>query len=218
MKTLVIIPGKNEARSIRRVVSAVRAQGWPVLVIDDGSTDLTASEATAAGATVLRHVINRGQGAALRTGIRYALKNGYDATVFFDADGQMEPAEIGMMVQKIEQGYEVVLGSRFAGKTIGISKMRTIVLKLGLLFMRLSTGLKLTDTHNGFQAWNRSALERLELCQDRQAYASEVLYEVSRLKLNYTEVPVTISYITTRPSQSLFTAFMIIWDLLVKRA
>ncbi len=220
MKTLVIIPAKNEALSIDKVVFDVRQAGYEVLVVDDGSTDTTATVAQSAGALVLRHIINRGQGASLRTGIAYALDNGYEAVVFFDADGQMLASEIPLLVNRLEnERLDVVLGSRFLGSAENIPLIKIITLGLALLFTRKTTGLKLSDTHNGFQVWRREALEQLQLCQDRYAYASEVLHEIARLNLRYQEVPVTIRYTeySKIKGQSIWGVFSIIWDLYIKR-
>lgn len=220
MKILVLIPAKDEGTKIAEVVMAVRAFGYDVLVIDDGSRDNTATLAISAGAYVVSHCLNRGQGAALKTGIAYALSHGYDVVVFFDADGQMASEEIGLMVNILqEKSCDVVLGSRFMGVAIDMPWAKKITLKLALLFTRLITGLKLTDVHNGFQAWRSSALRQIDLRQDRQAYASEVLQEIADRKLHYVEMPVTIRYTTYSKSkgQSILNAFNILWDLIIKK-
>ena len=222
MKVAVIIPAKNEAKKIAEVVRGIKnlpAGGYDVIVIDDGSTDDTARESAAAGAVVLRHLINRGQGAAIRTGINHALVNGHGAAVFFDADGQMEPAEIPLLLDKLNSGYDVVLGSRNIGRTFNMPLGKKIVKKIALIFTRLTTGLKLTDTHNGFQAWTMEALNRIILIQDRFAYASEVLEQIAKHGLKYCEMPVTITYseYSKRKGQSIMGAINIIFDLLIKR-
>lgn len=222
MKAAVIIPAKNESKKIAAVIWEIKnlpAQDYEVIVIDDGSTDATASLAAEAGAVVLRHLINRGQGAAIRTGIRHVLKNGQTAAVFFDADGQMEAAEIPLLLEKLSNGYDVVLGSRNLGKTYNMPLSKRIVKKIALSFTSLTTGLKLTDTHNGFQAWTAEALGRITLAQDRFAYASEVLDQIAKHDLKYCEVPVTITYseYSKQKGQSLWGAINIIIDLLIKK-
>jgi len=219
MEILVIIPAKDEQEKIVEVVREIIQVGWPVLVVDDGSIDDTASRAKAAGAAVVRHPLNRGQGAALKTGIDYALANDFDQVVFFDADGQMMATEIAKVVLPLAEGYEVVLGSRFLGQAKAIPWLKLLTLKMALGFTRLNTGLKLSDTHNGFQAWQVSVLKKINLTQDRQAYASQLLQEISRHKLKYKEVPVTIVYTdySKRKGQSVFNAFNILWDLIIKR-
>ncbi|MFA6593830.1 MAG: glycosyltransferase family 2 protein [Candidatus Buchananbacteria bacterium] len=220
MKLAIIIPAYNEAEKISSVVLAVKAAQPEslIIVVDDGSGDATAELAASAGADVLRHKINRGQGAALKTGVEYAFRRYIDAAVFFDADGQMEPSEIKLLAAELSQGYDVVLGSRNLGRALNMPLAKKIAKKLALYFTRFTTGLKLTDTHNGFQAWTSGSLKRLNLGQDRQAYASEVLHEIKRLKLKYCEVPVTIRYTgySIKKGQSIWNAFGILWDLLIK--
>ncbi len=222
MKVAVIIPAKNEAKKIAEVVRGIKSlpsENYDIIVIDDGSADDTAKIAAEAGAIVLRHLINRGQGAAIRTGINYALRNGQGAAVFFDADGQMEPAEIPLLVAKLNSGYDVVLGSRNTGRVINMPLSKKIVKKVALIFTRLTTGLKLTDTHNGFQAWSAQALSRITLAQDRFAYASEILEQIAKHGLKYCEVPVTITYseYSKRKGQSILGAINIVIDLLIRR-
>lgn len=220
MTTLIIIPAYNEGEKIAEVIKNVKAQNFDVLVIDDGSTDNTAIIAEKAGAKVLRHLLNRGQGAALKTGIDYVLNQNYEAVVFFDADGQMQAAEINKLLAPLFLGqFEAVLGSRFLGQAKNIPVAKLITLKLALLFTRLLTGLKLTDVHNGFQAWSAGALAKINLTQDRQAHASEILNEIKKQKIKYREMPVTISYTAYSKSkgQSVFNAFNILWDLIFKR-
>jgi len=105
------------------------------------------------------------------------------------------------------------------GQAKSIPRLKLLTLKLALYFTRLNTGLKLSDTHNGFQAWQISALKKINLTQDRQAYASQLLQEISRHKLKFKEVPVTIFYTdySKGKGQSVFNAFNILWDLIIKK-
>jgi glycosyltransferase involved in cell wall biosynthesis len=220
MKTLILIPAYNEGSAIVDVVNKVVSSGREVLVVDDGSTDNTPELAKNSGAVVLKHKINRGQGAAILTGVEYARKHHYEIVVFFDADGQMQVSEIDKVASPVVAGKCLVsLGSRFLGRADNIPISKLITLKLALLFTRLTTGLKLSDTHNGFQAWHMSALDSINLTQDRQAYASELLQEISEHEIKYQEVPVTITYTSYSKSkgQSIFNAFNILWDLIIKR-
>ena len=219
MSILIIIPAYNEATKISDVVKGVKNAGsWDILVVDDGSSDETAAQARSAGAIVLRHKINRGQGAALKTGIEFASRSGYDTAVFFDADGQMQPEEINLLTDKLEEGYDVVLGSRNLGRTISMPLSKKLIKKIALIFTRLTTHLKVTDTHIGFQAWKVSTLAKITLDQDRMAHASQLLAEISRNKLKYAEVPVTIRYddYSLKKGQKLSGVFKILWDLLIK--
>lgn len=238
MNIAVVIPAYNEEKMIGTVVKDVRACCSHVFVVDDGSSDGTASAAAAAGATVLRHVLNRGQGAALATGIAAAREAGAEIVVTFDADGQMDPADIASLVAPIEAGLcDVTLGSRFLNRhceeaegrrgSLGRDRsadarddmpfIRQLTLKAALLFTRLTTGLKLTDTHNGLRAFSRAAASELELRCDRMAHASEILEEISRRGWRYREVPVKIRYTeySMQKGQKLSGSFRILRDLLI---
>jgi len=221
MKLIIIIPAFNEAARIAEVIGGIKLQAsvdGDILVVDDGSSDGTADQARSAGAIVLRHRINRGQGAALKTGIEFASRSGYDTAVFFDADGQMDPAEINLLVDKLEEGYDIVLGSRNLGRSVAMPFSRKLIKKIALIFTRLTTGLKVTDTHIGFQAWKLSAFKKIILNQDRMAHASQLLHEIASKKLKYAEVPVTIRYdaYTLKKGQKLSGVFRILWDLLIQ--
>ena len=219
MKSIVIIPAYNEEKQIRRTVDEVRSAGyWDVAVVDDGSADMTALAARQAGAIVLTHAINRGQGAAIRTGMLFASRRGYEAAVFFDADGQMSAGEIAPMLAKLFEGNDVVLGSRNLGRAVDMPLTRRLIKTLSLIFTRLTTGLKVTDTHIGFQAWRMAAWSKITLRQDRMAHASELLAEIARHGLKYCELPVTIHYTeySKRKGQKLSGIFSILWDLLIK--
>lgn len=196
MNTFVIIPALNEGGKIGDVVSQVREHIARVVVIDDGSSDNTGESAAHAGAELITHLINRGQGAALKTGIRYALEQGADIIVTFDADGQHAVTDILKLIEPIQGGMvEVTLGSRFLGQPAkNIPTLRAFVLRLAVIFTRVASGLKVTDTHNGLRGFSRGAAKKITIRQDRMAHASEILDEIARHKLPYQEVPVSIEY------------------------
>ena len=123
-----------------------------MVVVDDGSVDGTAAAARNAGAIVLHHSLNRGQGAALQTGFDYCLQHGARCAVTFDADGQHRVEEIAVLLAPIRSGRaDVVLGSRFTGKAPDIPRSRRVVLRLGVLFTRLVSGARLSGTSNGLR-------------------------------------------------------------------
>lgn len=197
----VVIAALNEENSIANVVRAIpreclRGNPVTVVVVDDGSSDRTARVAQKEDAIVLRHLINRGQGAALKTGFDYATQNGFDVIVSFDADGQHKATEIERLVQTlIEKDLDVVLGSRFLSqKAVNMPVSRKLVLKAGVLFTHLLSRIKVTDTHNGFRAFRAGAFQKLKLVQDRMEHASEIIDQISKHRLRYQEVPVTIEY------------------------
>ena len=192
----VIVPMYNEGGAIADVISALLDVFPRVVCVDDGSTDSSIELARAAGATVLRHHVNLGQGAALRTGITHALidpRNRYVVT--FDADGQHDVADAAKLVGAARIGnVDVVLGSRFLGVCESIPRRRRLLLRAALLFTRLTTRLRITDTHNGLRVFSRSAAAAIQIQQSGMAHASEILAQIARLRLTYVEHPVTIRY------------------------
>lgn len=191
----VVIAAYNEAGVIARVVAEVRRRGYTVLLIDDGSADATAAAAEMVGAVVIRHPVNLGQGAALQTGIEFALHEGADVIVTFDADGQHRVADIdGLIGALAEHDADFALGSRFLGGAVNLPPARRLLLKAATWFTRITSGLSLTDTHNGFRAMTRRGARGIRLRQNRMAHASEFLHQVSASRLKYIEVPVTIEY------------------------
>lgn len=196
MNTWVFIAAYNEEQTVGAVIDDVKTITPNIVVVDDCSSDLTGTIARQHGATVLRHVLNRGKGAAIRTGTAYALAHGADTIVHLDADGQHHAKDIPVLCAPLERGKaDVVLGSRFLEESItNISRTRKKLLKLGIFFTWWMSGIRLTDAHNGLRAFSRSAAERIILTEDRFAYASELVDEIRRMKLRYREVPVTITY------------------------
>lgn len=211
--TWVVIAAYNEAAVIEAVARSVVDAGWNVVVVDDGSRDDTAARARAGGAKVLRHSINLGQGAALQTGIDYALRRKAEHIVTFDADGQHDPAQISALVAALED-HDIALGSRFLGGVEGASARRMAFLRAAVMMSNRLAGLKLTDAHCGFRAFRASAAPKLRITQDRMAHASELLRKVQTSGLRYTEIPITIRYTdhSKAKGQSGFQSVRILFD------
>jgi glycosyltransferase involved in cell wall biosynthesis len=180
---------------IAGVVNNVKRVFRQVVVVDDRSTDPTADLAERAGAIVLHHPVNLGQGAALQTGIEYALARGAEIIITFDADGQHHASDIPRLVEALlTSEADFALGSRFLGRTINLPPSRRLLLRAALLFTRLTTRLKITDVHNGLRAMTRRGAAKLRVRQNRMAHASEMLEQIAQSKLRYVEVPVTVEY------------------------
>jgi polyprenyl-phospho-N-acetylgalactosaminyl synthase len=191
----VVIAAYNEARAVGRVVAELASLPHRVVVVDDGSTDATAEVAARAGAQVLRHPINLGQGAALQTGIDYALLRGASRVVTFDADGQHRADDIAALLAALSaHDADFALGSRFRGAAVDLPPLRRLMLRAATLFTRATTGLDVTDAHNGLRAMTRRGATRIRLRQNRMAHASEILHQIAASGLRYVEVPVTIQY------------------------
>ncbi len=216
----IVVPAFNEAKAIRAVVSSLRSHGYPVVVVDDGSADDTAAVAREAGAIVLRHLLNLGQGGALQTGITFCLESGARYICTFDADGQHCAEDIGAMWERlVAGGFDIVLGSRFLGDATGIPLSRTVLLKAAVLFTRLHSGLKLTDAHNGLRVMTAEAAARLKLKQMGMAHASEIIDQIAKVGLRYCEAPVSVIYTeySKAKGQSALESIRILMDLIVGR-
>jgi polyprenyl-phospho-N-acetylgalactosaminyl synthase len=216
----LIIPAYNEAAVIGRVVADLARLGHTIVVVDDGSTDETGRKASAAGAIVVTHPINLGQGAALQSGIQFALRQGADTIVTFDADGQHRTADIDSLIDALTtNNADFALGSRFLGGTVAMPISRRLLLMTATWFTRLTTGLNVSDTHNGLRAMTRRGASRIKLRQNRMAHASELLDEIARSGLRYVEVPVTIEYsrYSLAKGQRLVDSLRILMDLSAQR-
>lgn len=216
----VVIAAYNEAPVIGRVVADLIRHRYAVAVVDDGSSDDTGRKAGAAGATVITHPVNLGQGAALQTGIEFAVGSGADFVVTFDADGQHRASDIGALLDSLKkQPADFALGSRFLGHAPAMPLARRTLLKVATWFTRLTTGLHVTDTHNGLRAMTRRGASRIDLRQNRMAHASELLDQIARSGLGYVEVPVTIEYsaYSLGKGQKLSDSLRILVDLSAQR-
>ncbi|MBK8914674.1 MAG: glycosyltransferase family 2 protein [Phycisphaerales bacterium] len=216
-----VIPAYNEERAIGGVVRGLQADAPPgdIFVIDDASRDDTAGAARAAGAIVLRHIINRGQGAALQTGFDAALRRSAEVIITFDADGQHTPADAAALVAAlVEHDADVVLGSRFLGrKAENMPAARRWLLRGALWFTRVVSRVHVTDTHNGLRAFRASALERIRISEDRMAHASELLDLIGECDLRHVEIPCHVRYTeySMRKGQRWHAALPIAFNFLV---
>ena len=220
-KIWFVIPAYNEEKSIRRVVKELKISGYKdIIVIDDCSKDNTNKEAAKQGVVVLKHVVNRGQGAALRTGTDYALKKGAEFIVHFDSDGQHRVEDLPAMLRPVVKGrVDVSLGSRFLRKT-QMPFSRRFLLKGSVLVQWMFYGVKLTDAHNGFRVLSRKAAQQIRINSDRMEHASEIVEEIVKKKIKYKEVPVTIRYTgysMKKGEGSFFGALKILFKMIMRR-
>ena len=215
--TWLIVPLYNEASVVGDVSEGARQEFAKVVCVNDGSTEDSAAVARAAGAVVVDHPINLGQGAALQTGMSYALRDpAAQYFVTFDSDGQHQVSDASAMVDHLRAGkVDVVLGSRFLGEPVEAGALKRVVLKAAVQFERITTKLKVTDTHNGLRALNRHACDSIHLRQNRMAHGSEFLREVAGHKLRYEEFPVHIIYTdySRAKGQSIWNSVNILYDL-----
>jgi glycosyltransferase involved in cell wall biosynthesis len=218
--TWLVVPAFNEEPVLADVLAGLAGLPYSVVVVDDGSTDGTAAVAARFDVALVRHSCNLGQGAAVQTGIDYALTQpGARFVVTFDADGQHRPEDIPALLAPLRAGEcDVALGSRFlpGGRALNIPAPKRLALALATLVTRLTTGMVLTDTHNGLRAFTAEAAAKLSITHNGMAHASEILSQIAGLGLRYREVPVTVTYTahSLRKGQPLMSSVDIIWETL----
>ncbi len=218
MRTIAVIPAYNEERRIDAVVRALLLRVERVIVVDDRSDDATAIVAATAGAHVIRHALNRGQGAALKTGTVAALEDGAEIVAHFDADGQHDPDALTAMVAPIERGdADIVYGSRFLGvEAEGMPTSRRALLWGARQFGTvIGAPRHFTDPQSGLRVMRADVARDLDFVQDRMAHCSEILRLVARSRWRAVEVPVRIIYTkeTLAKGQKTADAFKIVWQL-----
>jgi polyprenyl-phospho-N-acetylgalactosaminyl synthase len=193
---IAIVPAYNEEKRIGSVVRSLFKHVDKVVVVDDCSSDKTKITAKEAGALVLSHSINRGQGASLETGQSYARQIGADYILHFDGDGQLDVNDINPALEKLKkEKADILFGSRFLNKNSNIPVAKKYFIHpLAKIFDRFFTGLRLTDAHNGFRILNNKALNKIQITQDRMAHASEIPRLTKKHNLNYTEFSVHVTY------------------------
>ncbi|MEO7754405.1 MAG: glycosyltransferase family 2 protein [Terracoccus sp.] len=219
----LVVPLFDEGSVIGDVVARCLPTFPHVVCVDDGSRDDSAERAEAAGAAVVRHPVNLGQGAALQTGLAYALSDPRMRHVItFDADGQHQVSDAEVMLERARRGdVRVVFGSRFLDERTRASGLKKLVLRLAVTYTNLTTGTRLTDAHNGLRVLDRRVVEGLDITQNRMAHASEIVAQIGAMRIDgervaYTEEPVHILYTdySRAKGQSVLNAVNILAELI----
>ncbi len=218
----IVIPAYNEAGMIESVLQKLLAANYfNIVVVDDCSRDQTADIVKKYPVFYLRHIINRGQGAALRTGTDFAVERAAEIIVHFDADGQMSVEDIGRFVESLNGGRDVVLGSRFLANSgeLTMPWHRKLLLSGAKIFNYLVLGVNYNDPQNGFRALSRQAAQKLTWKNDRMAHCSEILRLIKINKLSYQEIPVKINYsqYSLKKGQGFKDVWKIVWDLFINK-
>ncbi|GAB2747638.1 glycosyl transferase [Terrabacter sp. 28] len=219
----LVVPLYDEAAVIADVVEQARSVFPKIVCVDDGSRDASADRAEQAGAAVVRHPVNLGQGAALQTGFEYALGDpAMRYVVTYDADGQHQIHDVEVMLERIRRGdVRVVFGSRFLDERTEASALKKLVLRAAVAYTNLTTGTRLTDAHNGLRVLDRDVVARLDITQNRMAHASEIVSQIGSMRfggerVRYAEEPVHILYTdySRAKGQSLWNAVNILAELI----
>lgn len=219
----VVVPMYNESKVIKGVIEKLKIArpDDDIILVNDGSSDNTLEICkTIPGVYILTHVSNLGAGAAQQTGIEFAKRIGVDYVVTYDADGQHDANDIEVFKEvMIKNNYDIILGSRFLGRTINMPKIKGIVLKTSIWFGYMFGGIKLTDSHNGFKMINIKKFPQFEIKQNGMSHGSEIIDIIKKNNLSFIEYPHTITYseYSMEKGQSIFNSINIIVDYLIKR-
>jgi len=198
MKIIAALPAYNEEHSIAKLILKIKKKVDRVIVVDDGSTDATAEIAEALGATVLRHLQNLGYGTAIKTCFKAAKELNADAMVILDADAQHNPDDITSLLDKLKEGYDIVIGSRFLGNS-KIPKYRKFGIGILNLAMRWD-GVKVSDCQSGFRAYSKKAITEIDLHEKGMSVSTEILSQAKNKDLKISEVPIVCNYDVENPS------------------
>lgn len=189
-----VIPAHNEEGTIGQVTTLAGTRLRDIIVVDDGSSDRTAQVARDAGAVVISHERNRGKGMALRTGFAYALRNGFDAVITLDADGQHDAAEIDKFIAAFhEDRGDIIIGSRLWDRR-SIPRYRLIPNQIGIFCISRAAGCRIEDTQSGFRLYRKEVLDQIGLTGTGFETESEVLMKAGRKGFRIHCIPVAAIY------------------------
>lgn len=223
-KLAIVIPVYNEEKVVKNVIEDLKKlrPDDVIIAVNDGSHDSSLSVLQGiANIYILNHELNLGQGASIQTGISFARQLSCKYVATFDSDGQHDPNDIEVFLNEICCGdLDVVIGSRFlVGSKTNISKFKRHFLKLSTLFTFFTSGIKLSDSHNGFRIINIADNPAFEIHHNGMSHASEIVDIISCLKLKYKELPCNIKYTdySMEKGQSLWNSINIVLELLISR-
>jgi glycosyltransferase involved in cell wall biosynthesis len=191
MRVAAIIPALNAAKTVAPVVRAALEEIQPVVVIDDGSSDETGRVASHAGATVLRHPINRGKGAALKTGFAWALEKGYDGVITLDADGQHLPGQIPKF---LDARADLIIGGR-AHLFGDMLPRRRLANRFSAWCIAIASGAKVSDSQSGFRFYSAKLIRAVPLRAEGFAMESEVIVRAGRAGMTIATIPIDLGFV-----------------------
>lgn len=196
-KVLIIVPVLNESGRIGVLINNLKALGFRnILVVDDGSNDNSCSEAGFNGAIVIRHLINRGVGAATETGLEFfRTNNNYNFAVTIDGDNQHDPIDIKLLLAKhIEENADLTIGNRFMSGENHIPGIRKFYNFLANILTSILVLQKVTDSQSGFKVWSRKTIKTIKIEQDGYDFCSEVIVKAFHHQLKIINVPIKVYY------------------------
>ena len=209
-KVWVVIPAHNEEKHIEGVIKNTKKFAKNILVVDDGSKDKTSVIAERSGAFVLKHIVNLGKGAALKTGCEYAIKKGAEKIVVLDADGQHDPKEIPEFIKALDNA-DIVFGYR------RLNKNMPFVLRYGnwfIFFMaKLLFGLKIADTQCGYRAFRSNAYNKIKWNAVDYSMESEMIANAGKAHLRYKQIPIETIYSDKYKGTTVIDGFKIVLNM-----
>lgn len=206
-----VIPAYNEEKSIVSIVQKTKEHVDKVVVVDDGSNDSTKESAERAGAIVLRHIVNLGKGAALKTGCDFAVRHGAKFVVALDADAQHKPEDIPRFTEKLEK-YDIVFSFRKARSVM------PLVLRFGNWFIsaivRMLYGINLNDTQCGFRAFSSEAYRKIRWNASDYSMESEMISRAGKQRLKYVQIPIETIYSDRYKGTNIIDGIKIVLNML----
>lgn len=213
MNIFVVIPSFNEARRIENVLEEIESFDFPIIVVDDGSRDSTFEKAKKHKVTLIRHRINLGKGAALKTGCEAALSMGADAIIMMDSDGQHKAEDLPKFLEKIQSGkYDVIFGSR--NMNLGVPLIRFIGNKLASVLISLLFGVYISDLICGYRAITKKAFVQMQLQSSDYGIETEMIVKTAKLNLRYCEIPIKAIYYDKFKGVTILDAFGVLLNVI----
>jgi len=213
VKIFIVIPAFNEVRRIEEVLEDIQNSHLPIIVVDDGSKDSTFEKAKKTNATVLRHRINLGKGAAIKTGCEAAFLMGADAIIMMDSDGQHKAKDLPKFVEKIQSGeFDIIFGSR--NMSLGVPLVRFMGNKFASVLISLLFKVYISDLICGYRAITKKAYQEMKLKSSDYGIETEMVIETAKLKLRYCEIPVETIYYDKFKGVTILDAFSILLNVI----
>jgi glycosyltransferase involved in cell wall biosynthesis len=214
MNLCVIIPSYNEEKSIVAVIEKVKEYTEEIIVVDDGSKDNTGKKAEEVGATVLKHIINLGKGAAAKTGCDYAYLQKYEQIILLDGDGQHDPKEIPNLIEQLKHN-DMVFGCRIFNKNM------PLILRLGNKGINLITralyGINIKDTQSGYRAFNTKIYKKIRWQASDYSMESEMIANAGKAKIKYTEISIDTIYTDNYKGTTILDGIKIVFNMITWR-
>ena len=211
-KIFVVLPARNEEKHISKIVKSIKKYTNTVVVVDDGSDDKTSENAKKSKAIVLKHIVNLGKGAALKTGCDYATKNKADIIIVIDADAQHDPKEIPKFLETIKK-YDIIIAYRKTNKNMPLLlQFGNLIINKTITFLY---GINIKDSQCGYRAFTSKAYKKLRWKASDYSMESEMIAKIGKHKLSYSEIPIETIYSDKYKGTTIFDGIKIVFNLFI---